>query len=190
VSDFKPWLTEEGKSIWKTEAQYWQWLRGALRRLWSDYPLRKQWKANQLRPVTQQERDDKMFHTSTKKVGECSLCNNWFPGSKLECDHLQSSNGCTSKETAEQFLWHCGGLTGDMFQLVCKPCHKIKSYAERQGISYEEAVIKKKVIAFMKNSTEDQFDFLSKYASESDVLRTRKDREKFFTKLLEEDKIE
>ena len=146
----KPWETEEGKVIWKREADYWTWLRGAMRGLWSDYPLRKEWKKRQLRPITKQERADKVFHFATKKVGQCSFCLEWMAESKLECDHLIESDGCTSKETAESFLWHCGGLVGKDFRLACKPCHKIQSYSQKMNIPFEEAVIEKQAIAICK----------------------------------------
>tara|TARA_R110000744_G_C19371770_1_gene563208 strand:- start:59598 stop:60146 length:549 start_codon:yes stop_codon:yes gene_type:complete len=150
MSDKKPWLTPEGKTIWKTEANYWQWLRGALRRLWADYPLRKEWKTRQLRPVTKEEKENKVFHPSTKNIGQCYYCNKWFAGSKLECDHLTPSDGCTSKEKAESFLWYCGGGVGEDWVLSCKPCHKVKTYSERYNMTMEEAAITKEVIEIQK----------------------------------------
>ena len=146
----KPWLTPEGKKIWKTEAQYWGWLRGSLRRLWADYPLRKEWKASKLRLITYEEKASKLYHPSTKKLGECHYCRQWLAGSKLECDHVQSSDGCTSKETAESFLWYCGGGIGEDWVLACKPCHSVKTLSERQGVTFEEAAILQKVIAICK----------------------------------------
>jgi hypothetical protein len=38
----------------------------------------------------------------------------------------------------------------DNWVLACKPCHKIKSYSERQGINFAEAMIEKQIIEFMK----------------------------------------
>lgn len=146
----KPWLTPEGKKIWKTEAAYWGWLRGAMRRIWADYPVRKEWKGRQLRPVTPEERKLKKFHTSTKNVGQCFYCKEWFPGSRLECDHRESSDGCTSKETAESFLWYCGGGVGDDWVLACKPCHQAKTHAERRGIGILEAIADKQAIVICK----------------------------------------
>lgn len=145
-----PWETLEGKAIWKSEAKYWEWLRGSLRKLWSDYPLRKEWKKRSLRPLTQKEKNSKKFHPSTKNVGQCVFCNEVMAGSKLECDHIVESEGCTSKDTAEKFLWHCGGQTSDNFQLACKPCHKIKSYAEKMKITFEEATLIKQSIVWEK----------------------------------------
>lgn len=152
-----PWLTPEGLKIWKTEAQYWQWLRGSLRRLWADYPLRKEWKANQLRPITPEEKASKLYHPSTKNLGQCVYCEKWFAGSKLECDHRQSSDGCTSKETAESFLWYCGGGTGDDWVLSCKPCHKLKTHSERYGLTLDQAAIEKKIIELIKTKSDKQF---------------------------------
>ena len=146
----KPWESPEGKSIWKTKAQYFTWLRGNLRKIWSDYPVRKEWKKRSLRPVTIEERKDKVYHPSTKNVGQCVFCKKWMAGSHLECDHIIESDGCYSEETAVKFLWHCAGQTADNFQLVCKPCHKIKSYSEAHKLTFEEATISKKAIAICK----------------------------------------
>lgn len=153
----KPWLTPEGGKIWKTEAQYWGWLRGAMRRIWADYPLRKEWKSRQLRPVTPEERKEKVFHPSTKNVGQCVYCKEWFAGSKLECDHKTSSDGCTSKETAESFLWYCGGGVGEDWVLSCKPCHKAKTHGERNGLSIEHAIADKKAIIIVKEKRDKEW---------------------------------
>lgn len=146
----KPWLTPEGKKIWKTEAQYWGWLRGAIRRIWADYPLRKEWKARKLRPITQEEKESKKFHPSTKNLGQCHYCGEWFAGSKLECDHLESSDGCTNKVEAESFLWYCGGGISEDWVLSCKPCHKNKTHSERRGISMVDASYEKIAIDLEK----------------------------------------
>lgn len=153
----EPWLTPEGMKIWKTESQYWNWLRGSLRRLWGDYPLRKEWKARQLRLITPEEKASKLFHPSTKNLGQCFYCKQWFAGSKLECDHKTPSDGCRSKETAESFLWYCGGGVGDEWVLSCKPCHKVKTHSERQGLTMEESRIDKEIIAIMNAKADRQW---------------------------------
>ena len=176
-----PWETSEGKKVWKTKSQYFVWLRGALRKLWSDYPLRKVWKQQSLRPVTKEERLTKAFHPSTKNVGQCVFCGEWFAGSRLECDHIKESEGCYDFETAEKFLWHCGGQTADNFQLVCKPCHKIKSHSDRKGISFEEARADKKAIEICKGDEK-------KWLQEQGVVpesNAKKRRQQVFDKLME-----
>lgn len=148
--EIKPWETDEGNQVWKTKAQYFTWLRGALRRLWSDYPLRKVWKKESLRPVTITEKSERTFHPSTKNVGQCVFCKEWMAGSKLECDHIIESEGCYDFETAEKFLWHCGGQSAYNFQLACKPCHKIETHRTSRGITFEEARADKEAILICK----------------------------------------
>lgn len=153
IGSNKPWLTDEGKKIWKTEAQYWGWIRGAIRRLWSDYPLRKEWKSCQLRPISEEEKESKKYHPSTKNLGKCHYCGEWFAGSKLECDHKVSSSGCTSKDQAEAFLWYCGGGVGEDWVLSCKPCHSIKTLSDRNDVTFEEARLLQQVIQMEKEKT-------------------------------------
>ena len=155
----KPW--EETK-VWDNESQYLNWIRGELRRLWSNYPLRTEFLDEQCREVTQEERGVKLFHRQTKKVGQCVYCSSWFPKSKLEVDHKTPSDGCNTLEKAEKFLWYCGGVLKDDMQLACKPCHKINTYAERQGLTFEEAKLEKEVVQFKKLKAKDQIELLSK----------------------------
>lgn len=144
-------------SIWKTKSQYFVWLRGNLRKIWSDNPLRKVWKDNQLREVTPEEKRNKVFHPSTKKVGQCYLCKDWMAGSKLECDHINESNGCYDFESAGEFLWHCAADDPANWGLVCNPCHKVKSYSIRQGITFEEAKAEKEAIQIIKGKQDKVF---------------------------------
>lgn len=153
-----PW---EQTKVWKNQSQYYNWIRGELRRLWSNYPLRTEFLNEQCREVTQQEKDAKVFHVQTKKVGQCVFCKDWFPKSKLEVDHKTPSDGCTTKEQAELFLWYCGGVDKKDMQLSCKNCHKIKTYAERNNLSFNDAVIEKEVVSFSKLKADKQREILS-----------------------------
>lgn len=146
-----PW---EETEAWDNESQWLNWVRGQLRNMWSDYPVRKNFKDETLRPVTKEERAAKTFHPSTKNVGQCVFCKEWFPGSRLEVDHKIPSDGCTTREKAEQFLWYCAAASKEEMQLTCKPCHKIKTYSEREGISFEQAKATKQAIAIVKEKND------------------------------------
>lgn len=148
-----PYDTEEGKRIWKNDMGYFGWLRGGLRTLWQDYPLRKEWKKSVLRPVTPEEKAQKVFHSSTKNVGQCAICKEWMAGSKLESDHLIPSKGCKSIEEAIHFFFYCAASLPEHWQPVCKACHKIKTHSERKGISFEEAKYEKQAIPLEKKGT-------------------------------------
>ena len=48
-------------------------------------------------------------------------------------------------------------------QLVCVECHKVKTHADRLGVSFEEAKIKKEVIRFSKLPESEQVATLTEY---------------------------
>jgi hypothetical protein len=97
-----------------------------------------------------QEKIDKVFHSSTKNVAQCYVCEEWMAGSKLEVDHLVGESSCVDFDTSEEFLWHCAADNPDNWGLICKPCHKNKTYAERYGLTMEEAKATKKAIEIEK----------------------------------------
>lgn len=184
IKDRTPW---EWSSAWKTKAQYFSWLRGQIRQIWSAYPVRTEWKNSMLRPVTPEERKQKIFHPSTKKVGQCVFCQEWFAGSKLEVDHIEETDGCYSFETAEKFLWRMAAEPTENMALVCKPCHKVKSYAERQGISFEEARVQKAVIAKEKELGKRAKKFLLDKGYSEDETSNSAKRRSCLEKLIREE---
>lgn len=144
----EPW--NDCPELWTTKAKFFSWVRGQLRSASTHYPVKTIFKKSSMRPLTSEERSSGRFHANTKSVGECVLCKESFKGADLEVDHKVASDGCYDHETAEGFLWHCLGAVKGMYQLVCKPCHKIKSYADKYGITFEEAKIEKGVIEICK----------------------------------------
>jgi glutaredoxin len=106
-----------------------------------------------------------------------------FAASHLEVDHVDMAGKCNNWEEAAQFvkrLLDCN----DNWVLSCKPCHKTKSLAERQGISFEEAQLQKKVIEFCKQKTTVVIDFLAQHqyngSSVSNAAKRRKLVEQIF----------
>jgi len=175
-----PWETPEGRVVWKSKSQYFNWVRGGLRKLWVDYPVRKVWKGEQLRKVTPEERQAKIFHPSTKNVGQCVMCTQWMAGSKLECDHIDPSGGCKDWDELEGFLHYCTATVPEDWQLVCVPCHKIVTYAERQNIPFEEAVATKKAIAIEKEKKVLQWFEAKGIVAESNAKARRIQMVKYF----------
>lgn len=142
-----PWLWS---STFKTKAAYFSWVRGQIRRIWSKYPVKTDFKNSRLRPVTTEERDQKIFHPSTKKVGQCEICNNWFAASKLEVDHKIPTEGCTSIDGMKEFLIRMAAEDPKNFALLCKPCHATKTLADKLGCNLEHARAHKQVVALEK----------------------------------------
>lgn len=154
MSSKDPWIIYP--EIWKNQTAFFTYLRGKLRLTWSRFPAKLKWKQAQL------VSPPKDYTGRAKKLGKCHYCGEWFAASHLEVDHVEQAGQCNSWETAYQFLKNLLDCN-DNWVLADKNCHKIKSYAEKQSITFEEARIAKKAIKSMKQSVKIQLALLSGY---------------------------
>lgn len=142
---------EQYPHIWKTKAAYYAWLRGSFRRIWARYPVKIEFKKNNQYPPPPG------YTGRAKNLGTCSLCGERdIAISKLEVDHIDTTGSFDDKESAFEWFWRLLCDESNM-QLVHKECHKIKSYADRMGISFEEAMIEKKVIKLFKDKKDKEW---------------------------------
>lgn len=99
--------------------------------------------------------------TRTKWLIECEHCNNKFKMPDVEVDHVKGEHKLASLSDVEQFARSILDVTLDDLQIICKPCHALKTYAERYNVSFEYATIELKVIDWLKvTKTPKQNEFL------------------------------
>lgn len=156
----EPW--EQYPGIWKSKTAFFTYLRGQIRLTWSRFPAKLKWKAAQM------VKPPAGYTGRAKSLGKCAYCGEMFAASTLEVDHIDQAGECNSWETAAQFLRRLLDCN-DNWCLACKPCHKIKSFAERAGVSFEEARLQKLVIEKMKDK-ETVMNFLLKRGYSSQQL--------------------
>lgn len=148
MTKLKPWI--EHPTIWKTESAFMSFLRGGIRRsLWNRSPIKLEFiNKNRIRipnPVAKNR-----TRAPTVWGGECALCHKMFAMKDLEVDHKTGNHSLRSLDDIQAFVEGIVCVSEKDLQLVCKPCHKAKSHAEKQGISFEDARIEKEVIAIVK----------------------------------------
>jgi len=172
----KPKQLQWQGSIWKTESEALSWLRGQLRRVWANWPLKNDFKKSKLEPV---QLHHNITNKRVKSVGQCQKCLNYFAASNLEIDHITEA-GSIGKTPESVGLWLFDLLCStDNMQILCKSCHKIKSYADRIGCTFEEAEHKKKIIAFKSLTEREQTDILlSLGLSDKEIAKTKTGRSK------------
>lgn len=76
--------------------------------------------------------------------GVCALTGNIFPIGDMEVDHKEGNHSLKTLDDLVPFVKGIVMITLDDLQLVSKEAHKIKSYAEKQGILKKQ--IEKEVI--------------------------------------------
>ena len=144
--------------IWETKGVFFVWLRGSLRRaIWEKFPIKLKFKNTNCQPVPEG------IQTRAKSGAYCALSGEWIGKSNLEVDHIIGNASLRDWGDFESYVLHLLA-TDDNMQLVGKEAHKIKSYAERMNISYDEAANSKYTIKIMKEeNVKDILYFLESY---------------------------
>lgn len=142
----------------RTEAQFLNWVRSALRRVWTKHPVKLTMLQNKrFRKVSSTGR--MVFHCT------CEKCKKDFKMDDIEVNHKKTV-GTLTKENLGEFVTNLLFVKEDDLELVCKPCHSIITYSERSGMSIEESEVEKKVILFTKHPAAVQKEKLRKVGIE------------------------
>ena len=146
-----PW--RECPEVWKTQAAYFNWIRGQMRRAWLRHPVKIKFiNINRFKaPIGKKGPANPKGKMVWAAV--CAQCDWTFPTSKLQVDHVHGAGSFTGWEDFEIWMRGLMHINVAGLQFMCKVCHDTKTYSERHEISYEQAVIEKEVIAFTKCPT-------------------------------------
>jgi hypothetical protein len=99
-------------------------------------------------------------NTRTKWLVQCNHCKKMFKLTDVQIDHRQGEFACTKREDFYPYILSRLDVNFDDLQVLCIEDHQIKTLAERQGITFEEARLEKQVIAVCKGSTSSVKAFL------------------------------
>lgn len=143
-----PW--EEHSHIWKTESAFLSYVRGGIRRsLWNKSPIKLEFlKANRKRVVNPVVKNRTRFPLVWG--GCCYVCKNDFALKDMEVDHLTGEHSLRKLEDLQKFVEGIACVSNKDLGLICKPCHRAKTLAERLGMTLEDALIEKEAIAICK----------------------------------------
>ena len=147
-------MLSEMSHVWKTESSYMSWLRGGIRRIWSKHPVKLEFiKQNRVKIPNPKP------NARVKEVwgGKCALTGEYFVLNELECDHKEGNVSLKSVDDIQTFVEGILIVTLEDLQLVSKEAHKIKSYAEKQGISFEEARAEKEALQLIKQKKDKEY---------------------------------
>lgn len=137
-----------------SEAEYLAWIRSALRSRWLRWRPRSLALERARQPYSGPNK-------AQKWVFQCAMCLKRFKAKEVEVDHFPHDAGSIrSIEDVGPFAnrLYC---EVDNLRVVCKPCHKIHTYAVQQGVDFETAALLKKVVAFDKLPVSQQHEMLA-----------------------------
>lgn len=148
-----PW--EIYPEIWKTKSAWLSWIRGGIRRsLWNRHPVKLNFiKHNRFKIPNPNPKG------RVEKVwgGRCSISGEILPLKNLEVDHKTGNHSLREIHDIQPFIEGICFVTEDDLQFVSKEMHKVKSYSEKRGISFSEALAEKTAIKLIKEKKDKQW---------------------------------
>lgn len=134
---------------WKSEKEYLNWLRSAIRRVWSRHPVKVAYK-QQRRYKAPIGRGGRLIW-----VSDCEMCGQQHKA--CEVDHLEGGYGFKDwqsfTEWAKMILW----VTFDEIRELCPSCHGAVTLSQKLKISLEDAFVEKETIEIMKSKKDKTF---------------------------------
>lgn len=141
-----PW--ELDYTTWKSEEAFIRYVNAGLERgLWNKYQIKIEFIKTQ--------KQKRMRNVDTGRIAnhsQCNLCKKWYPAYAMEVDHKQAGKSLKSLDDIKDKIVRMLYVDPEHdLQYLCKPCHKIKSYADKFDISFEDAKLEKEAIAIEKS---------------------------------------
>lgn len=153
-----PWDMKD--TPWRTEAAFWAWVRGQLRKGWMRHPVKHLF-VKQNRFKSQNRRGKMTWHLV------CASCEKQTPQTEIHVDHKNGWNSFTKKSDIAEFVQRLYFVTYDDLQILCIPCHKIKTYQERMQLDkFSDAAIHLEAKQVMKKNTKELKTWLENHGEE------------------------
>ncbi len=173
----KPW--EKFPYIWKTKASFLAALRSGLRNgLWKKHRVKLEFLKQRV-VLVDNTNPRSMKRFPKVKMYTCDSCKGMFKSGEGEVDHKHGGNSLKEISDIQKFVEKLAvDVDLDSLQWLCKPCHAVKTLAERDGLSFEEAEIKKERIRVASLPTKELLAFLEEkgYTGASVSNKSKRDK--------------
>lgn len=158
----EPW--EECPEVWPTQAKYFEWIRGQMRRAWSRHPVKIKFiNANRFKAALGKKGpknpDGKMVW-----CGVCAHCHGTYTFKQLQVDHIHGAGSFRGWADFTEWMMGLMHINVDGLQFMCKQCHDTKTYADTHDLLFEDAEIEKQVILWLKSiPVSYQHEYLARF---------------------------
>lgn len=126
-------MHEQFPHIWRTEAAWWSYIRGCLRKAWVRHPVKLEFiRNNRIRTINERTGNEVWG-------GKCNRCNKKYVSKELQVDHIVPAGSLKSNKDIQGFVERLLFVGEDDLQFLCKQCHRIITYSERYGVSLKAA---------------------------------------------------
>lgn len=89
---------------------------------------------------------------------KCEICGKLFPMGALEVDHIIPAGRLSCIEDVQGFVERLLFVTTKDLRILCKKtCHAAVTLAEKNGISFQDALVEKMAIAIMNEKKDKEW---------------------------------
>lgn len=153
LAQFRKRIGHDGRPI---EKQVIAVVRSAIRAAWIKSDVKLAFMYSRTIP----DMDDS---TRTKWLYQCEICSKMFKEVDIEVDHKHGHHKFTTLDEFKSYFDNILMVRAEDLQILCKGCHSIKTLTESHGITFEEAVVLKKVIEIEKTGVKQTLAFLTQH---------------------------
>lgn len=171
---------------WKNSVAFFTYLRGCLRKAWVRNPT----KLNLLNKKRKKIPNPNPKGNKPEVWGfDCEVCGGTFIIAQGQVDHIEPAGSLQKTSDIQGFVERLLYVTEDDLRLVCKECNTTLAVAQKQGKTFEEAALERKVTAFKKLSTAAQKELLQQCGVSATILNNAKARADAYREHLKGERI-
>lgn len=186
-------IIENNPELFPTHEKYVEALRSCIRKAWQFHPMKRLYKEGKVKKIKNPRPNPRRGFEFVKGY-TCEICGRDFVEKDIEVDHKSGHNKFTNIKDFQGFTQSILHVSPEDLQVLCAypdtdvrsrvqhSCHKIKSYAESQGISFEDAKVLKKAISIEKSGDANVKKALVEFGVD-EMPKTQKARSKLLREL-------
>lgn len=154
-------IIQNNSEVYPSHEKYVEALRACIRKAWQFHPMKRLYKEGKAKRIKNPRPNPRRGFEFVKGY-TCEICGRDFVEKDIEVDHKVGHNKFTHIDDFNSYANRILHVAPEDLQILCAypdtdvrsrerhSCHKVKSYAESSGLTFEEALIIKRVISIEK----------------------------------------
>lgn len=154
-------IIQNNSEVYPSHEKYVEALRACIRKAWQFHPMKRLYKEGKAKRIKNPRPNPRRGFEFIKGY-TCEICGRDFVEKDIEVDHKVGHNKFTHIDDFNSYANRILHVAPEDLQILCAypdtdvrsrerhSCHKVKSYAESSGLTFEEALIIKRVISVEK----------------------------------------
>lgn len=147
-----PW--EDPRTPWKTKSSFMSYIRGCLRSAWNKHPVKLAVLKNNRKQIPN---PNPRGNKKTVWGFECPLCGKEDVIKNAQVDHIKPAGTLSDISDIQQFAENLLVVVEEDLRLICKDCNSALAYADKSGLTFDEAKATKEAIAIQKEKRDVEF---------------------------------